>query len=111
MLPFHLIFFEELLVLNLLMEGIDFDLIDRRSDLVMDHQIHDAVRMKIGYPDRPHFPLRIQFFHRAPFPIHIAIRLMDQEQVHIVQLQPLQAAIKGFLACLHSRCSGSRVWW
>ena len=96
----HAVFLQEFLRINLLLERVDFDLIDRRRDLVMNHQVHDAIRLKVGNPDRSDFALLVQFLHRAPLTIHIAEGLMNQIQVNVIQLQALQGIFKGFSCAL-----------
>jgi len=73
---FHLnvVILKELLCADLLLERIDFDLIYRGRDLVMNDQVHDSVRQKVRDPNGPRFALLVQFFHRAPFAVDIAER-------------------------------------
>lgn len=78
------------------MERTDFDLIDRRRDLVVDDQVNHAVSLKIRDADRSDLTLLIEFFHRSPFAIDIAVGLMDEIQIYIIQLQAIEGVIKGF---------------
>jgi hypothetical protein len=62
----------------------------------MNHQVDDPVSLKVGNPDCSDFALSIQFFHRTPFTIHIAVGLMNKIQVKVIQLQAFQGSFKGF---------------
>src|SRR5690242_21580638 len=83
--------------IDLLMEGIDFDLIDRRYDLVVNHQVHEAVRMKVRNADGLDRASAIRLLHRAPLAIYVAIGLMNQVQVEVFQLQPLERPLQSHL--------------
>src|ERR1051325_5455673 len=85
---------QELLGLTLLQERIHFDLVDGWGHLVVQHEVHDTVRMKVGDANRPDFARAVQVLHRAPLAIHVAKWLMNEIQVHIVQLQALQGPLK-----------------
>jgi hypothetical protein len=56
----------------------------------VNHQVHDAVRLKVGNANGFDLALLVQFFHRAPFAIYITIGLMDKIQVNIIQLQAIK---------------------
>jgi len=94
-LDLHVVLLQKRLRLELLLEGVHFDLVDRGRDLVMDHQVHEAVGLKVGDADGPDFALLIQLFHGAPFAINIAEGLMDEVEVEVIELQPFQGIFEG----------------
>ena len=86
----NVVFFEKLLRFNLLMERVRFDLVDGGHDLVMNDEIHDAVRMKVADPDSSYTALTIQLFHRTPRTVNVTVGLMDKIKIEIVELKPFQ---------------------
>ncbi len=90
----HLVLQEELVRLDLLLEGIDLNLFDSRSDGMVDHQVGNPIRVKVGNPDGLDLPLFVQLFHGPPLPIDVAIGLMDEVEVQIIQLKPVQRALE-----------------
>lgn len=75
--------------LDLLIEWMGLDLIDRGHEFVVDDQVHQPVRLEVADADGsdPAFP--VQFLHRPPGAIDIAVGLVDQIQIQVIQLQPL----------------------
>ena len=86
---------QELLGLTLLKERIHFNLVNRRDHLVVEHEVHDSVRLKIGDANRSDLACGVQVFHSPPLAIHVAKWLMNEIEIEIVQLQSLQGPLKG----------------
>ena len=63
-----------------------FDLVNGWHDLVMNDEIHYAVRIKVADPDRSDTALTIQLFHRTPRAVNVTVGLMDKIKVEIVEL-------------------------
>jgi len=72
---------------------IDFDLVDRRRNLIECHQIEQTVGVEIADADCAQLAATVSLLHRAPRTVHIAERLVDQVQIEIVELQPLQRLV------------------
>src|SRR6185369_9713073 len=88
------VFLKEPLGLDLLTERMRFYLVDCRCHLVVNDEIHDPVRLEIADADRTDFAFPTQLFHGPPGTVDIAVRLMDQIQIQIIQLQPGQRFIE-----------------
>jgi hypothetical protein len=84
----------------LLLEGVHLDLVDCGRNLVERHDIHQAVRMEVADADGAHFPGTVGVFHCAPGTMDVAERLVDQVEVQIVELQPMQRLLDGLLRAL-----------
>ena len=68
----------------------DFDLVHRRCHVVMHDQVHQPVRWEVADPDGADPALPVQRLHVPPGTVDISDGLVDQVQIEIVQLQPLQ---------------------
>src|ERR1700733_4772304 len=86
---------QELLGLALLKKRIDFDLIDSGRQIVVQHEVNQSVRWKVGHANRPDFTRAIQLLHRAPLAVYVAERLVNEIQVQVIQLQTLHGSLKG----------------
>ena len=47
----------------------------------LDHQIKESARLEVAHSDGKHLALAISLFHRPPSAKHIAVGLMDEQQV------------------------------
>jgi hypothetical protein len=94
----HAVLAHEGHALGLLQEGVDLHLVDRRRHLVEHHDVHQAVRVEVADADGAQLARLVGLFHRAPGSMHVAVRLVDQVQVQVVQLQAAQRLVDG-LAC------------
>jgi hypothetical protein len=73
---------------------VDLDLIDRWRHLVVQHEIEQPVRIEIADADGAYAPGLVQFLHRAPGTVDVAIRLVDQPEIEIVELQLVERALE-----------------
>lgn len=64
-----------------------FDLIDRRRDLVVQNQVLKAVGVEVRHTDGADAALAVKLLHGAPRTVDVAVRLVDQIEVQIVQPQ------------------------
>ena len=72
---------------GLLVERMGFDLIDRRRDLVVQNQVLKAVGVEVRHTDGADAALAVKLLHGAPRTVDVAVRLVDQIEVQIVQPQ------------------------
>nr|GEU28231.1 hypothetical protein [Tanacetum cinerariifolium] len=91
----HAVVLHELHAVFLLVERIDLHLVDGRLDVVEGDQVHQTVGLEIAHAYRAQLAGAVGLFHRAPRAVHVAERLMDQVQVQVVELQPLQRLVDG----------------
>lgn len=70
---------------GLLMEGIDLDLVDGWLHVVEHRNVHEAIRLKITQADCAQLASTLRLLHRSPRAVNIRERLMDQEQIEVVQ--------------------------
>ena len=77
-------------LLRLLAEGMRLDLVHGGHDLVVEDQVDQSVGLEVAHADRTDFPLPVKLLHRPPRAVDVAERLVDQVQVEVVELQPLQ---------------------
>ncbi|MNV94139.1 hypothetical protein D3C71_1889100 [compost metagenome] len=85
------------------MERMDFNLIDGGDDLVVKHEIQQAVGIEVADTDRADATRLIQLFHRTPSAIDITKRLVDEPEVQIVELQLVQGTFESGLRALVCR--------
>ncbi|MOA21004.1 hypothetical protein D3C78_1414800 [compost metagenome] len=97
------VFLKQLLRVFLVMERVDFDLIDGGNDLVVKHEIQQAVGIEVADADRADATGLIQLFHRTPSAIDITKRLVDEPEVQIVELQLVQGTFESGLRALVCR--------
>ena len=74
-----MVFLQEFLGFDLLIERMGFNLIHGRNDLVMHHQVHQPVGWEVADPDGAYPAFLVQLLHRAPRAIHIPKGLVNQE--------------------------------
>jgi hypothetical protein len=58
--------------------------------VVEHHDVHQAVRVEVADTDGAQLAGLVGPFHGAPGTMHVAVRLVDQVQVQVVQLQAAQ---------------------
>ena len=68
----NLVFLVQRLGVGLLVERVYLDLIDCRYDLVVEHEINNAVGIEIADADCLERALAVEFFHCAPRSVHVA---------------------------------------
>jgi len=71
----------------LLLEGIYFHLIDCGFDFVKHSDVHKSVRLKVADPNGAQLTGPVSILHGTPRPVHVAIRLVDQIQIEVVEFQ------------------------
>ena len=85
--------------MQLLVEGVNFNLVHRRGHVVKGDKVGQSVWMEVADANGANFACLLQFFHGTPGSMDIAVRLMNQVQVNVIQLQPIQGAFElGFSA-------------
>ena len=72
--------------MQLLVEGVNFNLVYRRGNVVEGDKIGQSVRMEVADANGANFACLLQFFHSTPCPMDIAIRLVNQIQVDVIKL-------------------------
>ena len=85
------------------MEGVYLDLVHRGRDLVVQHEVHDAVGIEVADADRADFPCPVQFLHGPPGAVNVAIGLVDQVEVEIVELKLVQRTLERCLSAIVTR--------
>src|SRR5215207_2279798 len=93
---------QEFLGFDLLMERMGFDLVHRRHHFVVHHQVHQPVGLEVADPDGSYRAFPVQLFHGSPSPMHIPEGLVNQVQINMLQLQPLQRPVKRLLGAFVS---------
>ncbi len=107
----HAVLLQELLGLDLLVERVGFDLVDRRGDVVVDDQVHHAVGVEVADADGADPALPVERLHVPPGAVDVAVRLVDQVEVQVVQSQPLQRPLERAPGAVPRRRPRSRAWW
>ncbi|CAI2540320.1 Uncharacterised protein [Serratia ficaria] len=79
---------------QLLVEGVNFNLVYRRDHFIECDKVSQSVRMEIADANGANFACLLQFFHCTPCPMDIAVRLVNQVQVNVIKLQPIQGAFE-----------------
>ncbi|MNI94449.1 hypothetical protein D3C73_1525520 [compost metagenome] len=72
--------------MQLLIERVHFNLIHRRGDLIKGNKIGQSVGMEVAHANSTNFTCLLQLFHGTPCAVDIAVRLVNQIQVNIVEL-------------------------
>ncbi|MNC00002.1 hypothetical protein D3C75_473140 [compost metagenome] len=80
--------------MQLLVERVNFNLVYRRGNFVEGDKVGQSVRVEIADTNGANFACLLQFFHSTPCPMDIAIRLVNQIQVDVIKLQPIQGAFE-----------------
>jgi hypothetical protein len=97
------------LSINSLIEGIALDLIHCGRGLIVQSEIHNAVGIKIADADGLERAFLAKFLHRAPRSINIAVGLVKEVEVEIVELEPLKRVLRGALCPL--KCQAPCFLW
>ena len=85
--------------MQLLVEGVNFNLVHRRGHVVKGDKVGQSVWMEVADANGANFACLLQFFHGTPGSMDIAVRLMNQIKVNVIKLQPIQGAFElGFSA-------------
>lgn len=58
-------------------------------------EIDQAVRVEVRHADRPYPTLLVEVLHGAPRAVNVAVRLVDQVQVEVVEAEPPQRGVEG----------------
>jgi len=80
--------------MQLLVEGVNFNLVYRRGNLVEGDKVGQSVWMEVADANGANFACLMQFFHGSPCPMDITVRLVNQVQVNVIKLQPIQGAFE-----------------
>jgi hypothetical protein len=88
--------------LVLLMKGVYLHLVNRRRHVVEHLDVHQAVRLEVADADGAQLAGLVGRFHRTPGAVHVAIGLVDQEQVQMVELQAAQRLVDGLADALEA---------
>src|SRR5688572_11926220 len=75
--------------MQLLVEGVNFNLVYRRGNLVEGDKVGQSVWMEVADANGANFACLMQFFHGSPCPMDITVRLVNQVQVNVIKLQPI----------------------
>ena len=70
------------------------NLVDRRADLVVHTQIHQAGFVKIADADGPQNSFPVHLLQGPPCPVIIAEGLVNQIQIQIIHTQPLHGCLR-----------------
>ena len=81
------------------------DLVDRGGDLVVGDEVHEPVGVEVGDPDRAGTALPVDLLHGAPLAVVVAVGLVDQVQVEVVQAEPAQGGLERPLGVVLARAS------
>ena len=84
------IFFHDLPSRDLLVERVQFNLVDCRDNLIELDEIDEPVRIEIAYPDGSNLTFLVCFYHCPVGSVVIVEGLMDKQQVQVIQLKPCQ---------------------
>ena len=76
--------------MQLLVEGVLFNLAYCVDNAVEGDKVGHSVRMEVTDANGANFACLLQFFHGTPGTMDITVRLVNQVQVNVVQLQPVQ---------------------
>ena len=71
-------------------------------------QVHHAVGVEVAHADGRDPALPVQLLHRPPRAVHVAVGLVDQVQVQVVQAEPLQRAVERRAWCFSYPASASQ---
>ena len=88
---------------RLLIERVQLNLVDHRSDTLIQTKIDQPVRGKVADPDGAHRPLLVQPLHGAPRAVVVAERLVNQIEVEVGKAQLFERTVKGFERAVISR--------
>jgi len=87
---------EELRAAQLLVERMGLDLVDRGFYPRVDHKIHHAIIREVADADRANLPFPMQLLHRPPRAENIAVGLMDEVQIQVLEAQFLEGSPERF---------------
>ncbi len=71
------------------------DLIDLGDGRVVDDQVQQPVGVEVGDADRPRQALPVGLLHRAPLAVDVAVGLVHQVQVDVVESELGQGCLQG----------------
>ena len=74
----------------LLVQGVGFHLVYHGANLHELAQVHQTVGEEVGDPNGPDLPSLVGLFHGPPGAIVVVEGLVDEQQVNVVGVQPLQ---------------------
>jgi hypothetical protein len=60
------------------------------GDFVVVDEVDEPVGVEVGQPDGPDGRLALQLLHRAPGAVVVAVGLVDEVQVQVVEAEPVQ---------------------
>ena len=66
---------------------VGLDMVDDRGELVVRDQVGDPGGMEVRDADGAHRALRVSGLERPPRPLVVAVRLVDQDQVELVEAE------------------------
>lgn len=78
----------------LLTEGVQFDLVHRRQDLVAEDQIAEPVGQEVTHPDGPDSSSTKKFLHGPPAAVVVSVGHVDQVEIQVIRSQILQCSVK-----------------
>jgi hypothetical protein len=99
-LNLHAALAHELLLVGALVERVRLDLVDRRDDLVVVDEVDQPVGEEVRHADGLREPFAVELLHRAPLAVVVAVRLVDEVEVHVIEAQPLQRRVDRALGVL-----------
>ena len=71
------------------MERVRLDLVDGRRHVLMNEKVHHAVGLEVAHADRSRSTIAVQLLHRTPRAVHVAVGLVDQVEVDVVEAEAL----------------------
>ena len=77
----------------LLDKGIALQLVHHRLDVHIVGEIEETACLEVAYADGAHLAIAAGFLHSPPRAEHVAVCLMDEQQVDVVGLQLAQALV------------------
>ena len=83
----------------LLYEGVALQLVHHRLYIHIVGEVEETARLEVAHSYGAHLAVVIGFLHRPPRAEHVAVRLMDEQQVDVIRLQLAQALVDA-LGCL-----------
>ena len=71
-----------------------FDLVDSGDHVVVFNQVDEPVGVEVGYTDRLDPPGPVQVLHGTPGAVIVAVGLVDQVEVKVIQSEKLQRSFE-----------------
>lgn len=88
---------QKLLGFDLLVEGVGFDLVNCRNHFVINDEVYKPIRIEVADTDGFDAAISIQLLHRPPRAVNVAVGLVDQIQVEVIQSQLVQRPLESLL--------------